>query len=51
MDNGLLGSITEWYAQPFNTQGNAFKWVLFVGLLLVAVLFWQFILLEILREK
>jgi hypothetical protein len=40
-------SIVDWYKQPFRTGGSAFNWVLFVGLLIVAVWFWHIILLQI----
>lgn len=47
---GFLGNITEWLAHPFNTQGSAFRWVLFVGLLIIATFLWQLVLIEITRE-
>jgi len=34
-------------ARPFNPQGSAFQWVLFLGLIIVGVGLWQFILLEL----
>lgn len=43
-------SISEWMAHPFDTQGSAFHWILFVGLLIVAVWFWQVILLMLLKD-
>lgn len=49
-NRGLMGALMDWYAHPFNSQGSALNWVLFVGLLLVIVLFWQLVLLEITKE-
>jgi hypothetical protein len=34
-----------WWAKPFDSQGSAFTWVLFVGLLIIAAFLWQTILL------
>ena len=47
---GILGNVMQWFAHPFSTQGSAFNWVLFVGLLIVAVWFWQVILLGLTKE-
>jgi hypothetical protein len=47
---GIIGSITEWWAHPFNTQGSAMNWVLFVGLLIVAAFLWQTVLLLLAKE-
>lgn len=47
---GFLGSILGWFAHPFQSQGSAFNWVLFVGLLIVAAWFWQWTLLQITTE-
>lgn len=47
---GFLGNILDWFAHPFQSQGSAVNWVLFVGLLIVAAWFWQVTLLEITRE-
>jgi hypothetical protein len=49
-NSGLLGSVLGWLAKPFNSQGSALNWVLFVGLLIVAAWFWQVILLETVKE-
>lgn len=49
-NNGLFGAVLDWMAHPFNTTGSAFNWVLFVGLMIVAIWFWQVILLDITRE-
>ena len=49
-NGGLVGSVTGWLKSPFNTRGSALNWILFVGLLIVAIWFWQVILLELQRE-
>jgi len=50
-NEGFLGSILAWVKHPFDTQGSAVRWILFVGLLIIAVFFWQLILLEILPRE
>ena len=50
MVNGLWNEMVAWFKQPFKSEGSAFNWVLFVGLLVIAAFFWQLILLEITRE-
>jgi hypothetical protein len=47
---GLIGTINSWWMHPFNTGGSAFNWVMFVGLIVIAVFLWQLILLELARE-
>jgi hypothetical protein len=46
-EKGFLGNVIDWFAHPFQSQGSAFNWVLFVGLLVVAGWFWQVVLLQI----
>lgn len=48
--NGLFGSVVNWFAHPFQSQGSALNWVLFVGLLIIAGWFWNHILLQIRQE-
>lgn len=48
--NGLLGSVVNWFQHPFASGGSALDWILFVGLLIVAVWFWNHILLMIQGE-
>lgn len=50
MNDGIFGSIGAWIKKPFDAQGSAVKWILFVGLLIIAAFFWQLILLEIVRK-
>lgn len=47
---GLFGAVETWAKIPFNTKGSAINWILWVGLIIVAVWFWQVILLELTRE-
>ena len=47
---GFLGNLLGWFAHPFQSQGSAFNWILFVGLLIVAAWFWQWTLLQITEE-
>lgn len=44
---GFVQEIIGWAKQPFNSQGSAFNWVLFVGLLAIAAWMWNVILLKI----
>jgi hypothetical protein len=46
----MIDNITNWFKHPFNSQGSALHWVLFVGLLIIAAFMWQLILLEITRD-
>lgn len=47
---GLIQPVLSWLGHPFNSQGSAFNWVLFVGLLVIAAFLWQLVLLDIIRE-
>jgi hypothetical protein len=49
-NKGLIGTINSWWAKPFNSQGSALNWVLFVGILVVAAFLWQLVLIEFARE-
>lgn len=49
-NNGLVGSVVNWFAHPFNSSGSAFNWVLFVGLLVIAAWAWNHVLLQIQGE-
>jgi hypothetical protein len=48
--NGILGVVFGWLAHPFNSQGSALNWVLFLGLLVIAGWFWNHILMSIIEE-
>lgn len=43
----LLGDVTNWFAHPFQSQGSALNWILFVGLLVLAAWWWNHILMSI----
>lgn len=45
--DGLTGSVTNWFLHPFNSSGSAFNWLMFIGLLIVAAWFWNHVLLQI----
>ena len=47
---GLLANIGKWWSHPFNTQGSAMNWILFVGLVIIAAFMWQLVLLKITEE-
>lgn len=49
-ETGLVNSIIGWYAKPFNSQGSALTWVLWVGLLIVAIGLWNIILIDLGKE-
>lgn len=42
-----MEGLTSWLAQPFNTGQDAFKWFLFIGLILIALMLWGVILRDI----
>lgn len=46
--NGIIRDVEDWLTHPFNSQGSALNWVLFVGLLVVAAWMWNHILGQIL---
>ena len=48
--NGLVGSVVNWFSHPFASSGSALNWVLFVGLLIIAAWFWNHVLLQISQE-
>jgi len=35
-----MQALTEWLSKPFNSQGTALGWFLFVGLISVALVLW-----------
>lgn len=47
---GFLGNVLGWMMHPFQSTGSAWNWILFVGLILVAIWFWQWVLLHIARD-
>ena len=47
---GFLGSVFSWAKAPFQSNGSALNWILFVGLLVIAAWFWNHVLLQIQGE-
>lgn len=45
--SGFVTSVTTWFAHPFNSQGSALNWLLFVGLLVIAAFLWNTVILSI----
>lgn len=48
--DGLAGSVVNWFAHPFNSQGSALNWLMFLGLLTIGAWFWNHILLQLQGE-
>lgn len=49
-ENGIVGGILGWLKHPYNRDGSAFNWVMFVGLLIIAAFIWNMVLLHIKQE-
>lgn len=49
-NTGFLGRIEQWFKKPFNSQGDATSWVLFVGLIIIAAFLWNITLLMLTKE-
>lgn len=49
-NNGLIPTMNSWWMHPFQAGGSAFNWVLFVGLIIIAVFLWQLVLIELVKE-
>jgi hypothetical protein len=49
-NGGLVTNLTNWFQHPFQSQGSAFNWILFVGLLAIAAWFWNHVLLMLTNE-
>jgi hypothetical protein len=47
---GVVDGVIAWFEQPFRRDQNAFLWLCSIGLILVAVWFWQSTLLLIHEE-
>jgi hypothetical protein len=43
----IINSVVDWFKQPFQSQGSAVNWVLFVGLIVIAAWFWHVVLLDL----
>jgi hypothetical protein len=42
-----MEGLTDWLKKPFNSEQDAFKWFLFIGLILIALMLWGVILRDI----
>jgi hypothetical protein len=42
-----MEGLTAWLKQPFSANQDAFKWFLFIGLILVALILWGTILRDV----
>jgi len=49
-NNGLVSGTVAWWKHPFNSQGSALNWVLFVGLIIIAAFLWQTVLIGLAKE-
>ena len=44
---GLKQSVETWLKAPYDPKGSVLNWILFIGLVLVAVFMWSTVLREI----
>ena len=42
-----MEGLTQWLAKPFSEDQSAFRWFLFVGLIVVALILWGQVLKDI----
>lgn len=49
-EQGLFGALVGWVKHPFNSNGSVLNWVLIVGVILVAVWFWNWILIQLIED-
>lgn len=47
VNTGLVSSLGKWYAHPFNSDGTALNWVLFLGLVIVAAFLWNLVIIQV----
>lgn len=45
-DTGLVSTLGKWYAHPFNANGTALNWILFLGLVIVAAFLWNLVIIQ-----
>lgn len=45
--NNILASVKSWLKKPFDSQGSALNWILFLGLVIIAAFAWNTVLLKI----
>jgi hypothetical protein len=39
-------ALQRWISKPFDPEGDALTWILWLGLIVLGIGFWQFVLLE-----
>lgn len=44
---GLVSSLGKWYAHPFNADGSALNWLLFVGLVIIVAFLWNLVIITV----
>ena len=49
-NGGLISNVNAWLAKPFNSQGSAMNWFLFVGFFMCVSLLWTRILADLQRK-
>jgi len=51
MDNvTFLATAGNWFKKPFDSQGSAFTWIMFVGLIIIATWLWSSVLRTMTKE-
>ena len=43
----VIQDTLNWFAKPFQSNGSALNWILFVGLLVIAAWMWNHVLMSI----
>ncbi len=46
----MVDEIKKWWSKPFNPQGTALNWVLFVGVIIIGAFLWQTVLIALNKE-
>ena len=49
-NTGLVSTIGNWIAHPFNANGTALNWVLFLGLIIVAAFAWNLVIITVVHK-
>jgi hypothetical protein len=45
--SAIWKDIQTWLQQPFDSSGSALNWVLFLGLIILAIGFWNLVLFDL----
>ena len=43
----MIENIQTWFSKPFNSQGDALNWFMFIGFILLAIYAWSTILQKV----